>query len=219
MPTLPLFPLNTVLFPSTPLTLHIFEERYKMMIGECIRARQPFGVVLLRSGSEVLNVGTEPVLYTVGCTARIIQSQPLDGGRMNIVAVGQDRFTVTDFDRALPYLVGQIEPYPLPNPEPAALAEIVNRMRPWIHRYLTILDKTEHVRINPRQLPQNDVELTYLAASLLKINIHIKQELLMSPSAVKLAANVHRLYRKEVTLSEMLLGQPELAHQGPFSAN
>jgi Lon protease-like protein len=49
---LPLFPLNTVLFPGMPLTLHIFEDRYKRMIRTCLKTRQPFGVVLVRHGQE-----------------------------------------------------------------------------------------------------------------------------------------------------------------------
>jgi Lon protease-like protein len=54
---LPLFPLNTVLLPNTTLPLHIFEERYRTMIGRCIDERTLFGVVLIRSGEEV---GGEP---------------------------------------------------------------------------------------------------------------------------------------------------------------
>lgn len=50
---LPLFPLNTVLFPGAMIQLHVFEERYRLMVGRCIEQRSPFGVVLLRSGSEV----------------------------------------------------------------------------------------------------------------------------------------------------------------------
>ena len=50
---LPLFPLPTVLFPGMALPLHVFEERYKLMIGECIRDSRPFGVVLIKSGPEV----------------------------------------------------------------------------------------------------------------------------------------------------------------------
>ena len=59
---LPLFPLNTVLFPGMPLGLHIFEDRYKLMIGQCVQERRPFGVVLIRSGQEALGPsgGTTP---------------------------------------------------------------------------------------------------------------------------------------------------------------
>lgn len=219
MQNLPLFPLNMVLFPGMPLTLHIFEERYKMMINECIQSQQPFGVLLLKSGIEVLGLGKEAVPYTIGCTAQITQSQPLGAGRLNIVAVGQERFLVHDFDHTQAYLVGQVEMYPLQNPDPKSLLKSVLRLRPWVDRYLTILEKTENVRINPRQLPQNEVALAYLAASLLKIEPSQKQELLSILNALDLSERVRQLYRKEVTLSDRLMAQPELEYQGPFSAN
>src|SRR6266545_4748417 len=50
---LPLFPLNAVLFPGAAIQLHIFEDRYRLMIGRCLEQRSPFGVVLIRSGSEI----------------------------------------------------------------------------------------------------------------------------------------------------------------------
>src|SRR5690349_19805632 len=67
---LPLFPLNTVLFPGVPLPLHIFEERYRLMIGRCIEQHAPFGVVLIR---ELDRADTNPdvTFYTVGTTAQI----------------------------------------------------------------------------------------------------------------------------------------------------
>ena len=55
MATLPLFPLNTVLFPGMQLKLHIFEERYKLMINSCIESNQPFGVVLIKEGREAFD--------------------------------------------------------------------------------------------------------------------------------------------------------------------
>ena len=71
---LPLFPLNTVLFPKMPITLHIFEERYKQMIQHCLSEQIPFGVVLIKQGVEV-NGSAEP--YLVGCTARITHTHHL----------------------------------------------------------------------------------------------------------------------------------------------
>src|SRR5688572_13111983 len=85
---LPLFPLNTVLFPGMPLRLHIFEERYKLMIERCYSSGAPFGGTLIRKGGEV-GGGADPFL--IGCTALITEIEPLNDGRMNIVAVGHER--------------------------------------------------------------------------------------------------------------------------------
>jgi len=68
---LPLFPLNTVLYPGTPLYLHIFEPRYQRMINLCLNEHRPFGVVLIRHGQEALGPLAEP--YRIGCTADIIR--------------------------------------------------------------------------------------------------------------------------------------------------
>jgi Lon protease-like protein len=103
---LPLFPLNTVLFPGALLPLHIFEPRYRTMIGECIDQERPFGVVLIERGQEV---GEGAVPHSVGVTAQITGVDRLDDGRLNIVCVGQDRFRILDTSSARPYLTVDVE--------------------------------------------------------------------------------------------------------------
>lgn len=83
---LPLFPLNTVLFPGTPIQLHIFEDRYLKMINRCIEEHKPFGVVLIEEGSEAFGPLAKP--YRIGCTALIAKVEKLEDGRINITAVG-----------------------------------------------------------------------------------------------------------------------------------
>src|SRR6185436_19206770 len=92
---IPLFPLpNLVLFPRVLVPLHIFEERYKLMINACIEREEVFGIVLLRSGAET---ESEDTIHRVGVTARIVQAERLENGRMNIVAEGEDRFRIRRF--------------------------------------------------------------------------------------------------------------------------
>src|SRR6266487_1733603 len=118
---LALFPLNTVLFPGMPLPLHIFEERYKLMIGRCIEEERPFGVVLIRSGPEV---GGPATPHPVGTIAQIAGWKSLDEGRMNVIAVGQERFRIIEVVRLEPYLVARVTPLvdqePQPGLEPVA---------------------------------------------------------------------------------------------------
>src|SRR5437867_720934 len=101
---IPLFPLNTVLFPGMPLPLHIFEPRYREMIGVCSDEDRPFGVVLIREGMEV---GEAAKPFEVGTMAKIIGIDRLNDGRMNIVTVGTRRFRVMSYatDRKA-YIVG-----------------------------------------------------------------------------------------------------------------
>ncbi len=88
---LPLFPLQTVLFPDGLLPLKIFETRYIDMVRECMRLERPFGVVALRRGSET-GAGAEP--ESVGCLARIIEWDMEPGGLLHIRTRGEQRFRI-----------------------------------------------------------------------------------------------------------------------------
>ena len=77
--TIPLFPLGLVLLPQMPLPLHIFEERYKLMIGECLRENRQFGIVYFN--------GTD--IQTAGCTASILKvMKRYEDGRLDILTRG-----------------------------------------------------------------------------------------------------------------------------------
>ncbi len=95
-----------VLFPKQALPLHIFEERYKLMIGRCIDESAPFGVVLLKSGDET---GGDAEPYDVGTTAEIARVQRLPDGRMNLINLGRRRFRILELDRSEDYLSAEVE--------------------------------------------------------------------------------------------------------------
>ncbi len=89
--TIPLFPLNTVLFPEGMLPLRIFEPRYLDMVSECMRNDSGFGVCLIRDGSEV---GEAASCYEIGTLARIIDFDSQTDGLLGITAKGYDRFRI-----------------------------------------------------------------------------------------------------------------------------
>ena len=99
-PVIPLFPLGLVLLPHMPLPLHIFEERYKSMIAECLKKNTRFGIVFL-DGSDI---------RMVGCTARILKVlKRYSDGRLDILTQGEERFVIKEmFDRK-PYLEGRVD--------------------------------------------------------------------------------------------------------------
>lgn len=114
----PLFPLNTVLFPGGPLPLRIFEQRYLDMISGCVRNDAPFGVVLIREGSEAGPAST----HDVGTLARIVDWYQGSDGLLGVTAIGEQRFRVISSQREASGLnVGSIELLPdepsLPLPE------------------------------------------------------------------------------------------------------
>ncbi len=103
---LALFPLNTVLFPYAQLQLHVFEERYRELVRECLEFDRPFGVVLIRSGSETGHA--DP--YLVGTAVRILACHTYDDGRMDIQVQGERRFRIRQMDETRPFPVGKVEP-------------------------------------------------------------------------------------------------------------
>jgi Lon protease-like protein len=97
---IPLFPLNMVLFPGTALPLHIFEERYREMVGECLKEDKPFGVV--RADGEKMAV--------VGCTAKIVRVvERYADGRVDILCDGMRRFEITGLDESRKFLQADVE--------------------------------------------------------------------------------------------------------------
>lgn len=96
---IPLFPLDVVLFPGVPLPLHIFEPRYKEMIGECLAQNRTFGVV------RALEQG----LAEVGCTAEIVTVvKKYADGRLDLVSEGRQRFELLSVNQDRSYLQGEV---------------------------------------------------------------------------------------------------------------
>jgi Lon protease-like protein len=97
---IPLFPLQVVVFPRTPLPLHIFEERYKEMTGDAIREHSDIGIVLAK----------EEGIVNAGCTVRIekvLHTYP--DGRMDLLTRGQDRFEIRELKQEKSYLQATVE--------------------------------------------------------------------------------------------------------------
>ena len=88
---LPLFPLQTVLFPGGQLPLKIFEARYIDLISHCLRKEVPFGVCLIRRGSES---GTPAEFFPMGTSARIVEWGQRADGLLHIIIQGERRFRV-----------------------------------------------------------------------------------------------------------------------------
>lgn len=103
---MPLYPLNTVLFPYATTLLHVSEERYREMINRCVEFDQAFGIVLIRNGSG----GDMAEPYMVGTAVRVQHVNTYDDGHMDVNVRGERRFRVRSLDESRPYLVGMVEP-------------------------------------------------------------------------------------------------------------
>ncbi|HEX9853464.1 MAG TPA: LON peptidase substrate-binding domain-containing protein [Woeseiaceae bacterium] len=102
----PLFPLGTVLYPGGPLPLRIFEARYLDMLGECLKSDQPFGVLLIRSGSETGPATT----CDIGTLARVVDWYQGSDGVLGVTAIGEHRFRlISSWQRSDGLNIGDIE--------------------------------------------------------------------------------------------------------------
>lgn len=161
MALLPLFPLEVVLLPGTPLPLHIFEPRYKEMIGECLANDAPFGVV------RALDEG----IAEVGCTAEIITvTKEYPDGRMDLIAEGRKRFEVLELNQERSFLRAEVLLVP-DEPNAAAQEEKVRA----IQLHLEILSLAGAVQ-DLSAADQNQLSF-YLAGSL-PLDLDFKQKLL-----------------------------------------
>lgn len=196
--TIPLFPLQTVLFPGMPLHLHIFEPRYRTMVQACMEQNQPFGVVLIRRGEETFSEMAEP--YPIGCTARIVDVEPLEQGCFNITTLGEDRFQILSLSTSEDaYLQAEVEFIPLEHPRTLYMLRAVRPLSAQMNSYLCSIAAmdAEWQDLCDLQLPQEPLHLAYLAASLLQIPAHEKQPLLAAKTANELFDQVNRLVRRE----------------------
>jgi Lon protease-like protein len=212
---LPLFPLNTVLFPGMPLPLHIFEPRYKLLVEECLRDHTPFGVTLIKSGQEV-GAPAEP--HQVGTTTRIVSVERLAEGRLNIETVGEDRFRLVELRRDKPYLSALVENYPMVDADSPVALPLAARLRPWVSQYMTLLAKAAETAFDSKRLPNEPLALAYLAAIVLQIPNGGKQSLLSLPSLLELLERERRIYRNEIVILKTLLHRIPVEDL-PFSSN
>lgn len=200
-----------------PLSLHVFEDRYKQMIHSCLDEKKPFGVVLIRKGWEALGPLAEP--FSVGCTARIHRVQNLSGGRMQITTIGEKRFQIQSISHQLPYLVGEVVHYPLVDDHSDNVFKAAEKLRPKIQQYISLLNQIDDIDLDPEILPEDPLVLAYLAAGLLQMPADKKQELLVSESLNELLDLTNLVYLREIAFLDAIINQDVENVDKRFSKN
>ena len=209
---LPLFPLNTVLFPGMPLHLHIFESRYKLMVNQLLNQEPVFGAVLIKRGLESLGPLAEP--HQVGTIARIVQVENLKDGCFNLTIVGEKRFQIKSINDEKHYITAEIEEFPIEFKRPLDVYRRIRHLRNQVQYYLHTINRLDDIQIDLEQIqmPDDPFSLIFLAASLLQIPAHEKQPALTATSALEICHIVERLYRREnAVLRKMIHITPEQA--------
>jgi Lon protease-like protein len=195
---LPLFPLELVLVPEETLPLHIFEDRYREMIGECLRAkasgtgRQDFGIVLAK----------EQEISNLGCTAQIVSvTRRYDDGRMDILTVGKRRFEILLTNEEKSYLRASVEFFDDEGPDTPGKTEAENAIR----LFQRVMQGLRQVSQMPVQLPPPYRYLSFRLAAGLPLALEFKQNLLSlrnEPERLELMAQSMRqlIHQLEVVL-------------------
>jgi Lon protease-like protein len=212
-----LFPLNVVLFPGMMLPLHIFEERYKIMIRECLADNQIFGVVLAKNRrAQAPNVDTlsRTDIHSIGTTAHITAIENLKDGRMNLITIGQDRFIIKDMHSSTDdLLIGYVDPFPMQSGEnPEMIEFMTQKLRPLLKQYIEHLGDASGQDLSEAVLPTDPTGLAFLAGSAMQGPLPDKQKLLSTDSVTTLITKTTRVLDREDKILEYML-RAYRAHQ------
>ena len=195
---LPLFPLEVVLLPQELLPLHIFEARYKQMIGECLEAKkhgggqQEFGILQLR-GEE---------LHTVGCTAHVVNvTRQYADGRMDILTVGSRRFEVLYTNEEKAYLRGGVEFF---DDEPASDTPTEAATQRAIELFRETLQRLRKAKEIPIHLPPPYRHLSFRIAGSLPVELDFKQEMLALRDESERLGRVTRLMEQIIAHADLV---------------
>jgi Lon protease-like protein len=178
---IPLFPLpNLVLFPRIVVPLHIFEERYKSMINACIDSGEVFGLVLLRTGADE---ESEETIHRVGVTARIVEVERLDEGRMNILCEGEQRFRIYRFSQQTPFWKGAVDL--IEDDERNATEALYEQVAELYRSVVDVSAKLSGSQEAELVLPDSSTDLSYMVSYVLDIEPEDKQKLLEMDSTAE----------------------------------
>jgi uncharacterized protein len=202
--TLPLFPLSLVLFPAMTLPLHIFEERYKRMIGLCIREDRDFGVVL--AGASMAIPG-RCATYPVGTTAHISGATRFPDGCMNLITTGEQRFRILSLDWEMEYCLARVEWLPEPPSDATLLRDQAARRWNAFRRQIARMTDADFA---PADLPTDPTEAAYALAASLPVDTIDKQRLLEATDTAARLREILRFINREHGLLRYL-GEPHAA--------
>jgi Lon protease-like protein len=176
---IPLFPLpNLVLFPDVILPLHIFEDRYKIMVNHSIDKDEVFGLVCLRGGTGEEN---EDSLHRVGVTARIVQVERLEDERLNILCRGEARFRVLRFTQQIPYWKASVEFFDDEYEAESSLQALFEEVASLYRKAFELggkLSAEEPVVESELAVPESAAGLSYMISYVLDLEAEEKQKLL-----------------------------------------
>ncbi|MFF7444995.1 MULTISPECIES: LON peptidase substrate-binding domain-containing protein [unclassified Streptomyces] len=241
---LPLFPLNSVLFPGLVLPLNVFEERYRAMMRELLKTPEDeprrFAVVAIRDGLEVASTspgmpdptalpdrgptagfGTDPLkaFHGTGCVADAATIREREDGTFEVLATGTRRVRLLSVDASGPFLTAELEELDeSPGDEAGALAEGV--LRAFRQYQKRLAGARERSLTTGSELPDEPSVVSYLVAAAMMLDTPTKQRLLQAPDAASRLRDELKLLRSETSIIRSLPSLPASdLTRGPTSLN
>jgi Lon protease-like protein len=219
--TIPLFPLGTVLYPGLLLPLHIFEDRYRQLVGDLLEGPEPrrFGVIAIRKGRET-GIDGVSALYEVGCAAVLRRVERYEDGRYDIITAGAERFRLLALDESRPYLQAEVEWLPEETGDEAAAALAARATAAAFRGYLEALNRRGLAEISVPDLPSEPGPLSYLVAAAVVADLPDRQALLAQPDALSRLVSERALLARETAMIGSLTARPapDLRYS-PYSPN
>lgn len=174
---LPIFPLpNVLLFPNMALPLHIFEERYKRMVSDCLQGDRLLGLFLLRQGWD--EEGATPAPYDVGGMGRITRAVRYPNGSMDILLSGLARVHTLRYVQHKPYLIAEIEMWPDEPDDSEGVEALTRRMVGLFERYVVAKVGEGHEILKNVKMLASPIDLLHLVVTNMPLDVHQKQEIL-----------------------------------------
>ncbi|MFB9314903.1 LON peptidase substrate-binding domain-containing protein [Nocardioides plantarum] len=205
---LPMFPLNSVLFPGLSVPLHVFEDRYRALVHHLLRVEDPtervFGSVGIREGYEVGDHGAQS-LFRVGCKALLTEIEANPDGSFDVVAVGLDRIQLDRLDTTGVFPVGHVEE--LGDPGAPVGEDVLERARATFTAYRQALSE---IRSDPYEgtLPRDPIYLSWTLAACAPLPLSERQALLEADDAETRLVLVTDLLRSELRAMNVIASLP-----------
>ena len=210
---LPLFPLNTVLFPGVTMPLHVFEERYRELVRDLLAQEDPkkrlFGVIAIREGYEVagpLDGHGSQSLHTVGTVMQLVGVDPYDDGRFDIEVVGRQRLRLHEVDMTGSYGVGVVDLIEEPDDRDARLE--AERTLATFETYRARLSVLRGDLVLEGELPTDPTYLSWSLATTCLLTDAERQALLECPDAATRLALLRRSLVNEMRAMAVLPSLP-----------
>jgi ATP-dependent Lon protease len=201
---LPLFPLSVVLFPGVPLPLHIFEPRYRQMLKDIRAGNNLFGL----SYFDVSASDQEfPAVGSIGCVAKVTDTQGFPDGRSNILTVGVIRYRIEEYvERGDPYLLARVSYFEDEVDDSEAVGESSREVAETFTRIARAVRTINDERANLPDIADTEPQrLSFLVAAAMEVDTDVKQELL------ELRLTSERLRRLRDILARAVAGYEERA--------